>query len=117
MYCVDANTGNLVWSHWAGSYEIRSSPAIANGLIYFIDDNLDGINGKVYCLNATNGATVWSYVTGTMGGFSSPAVANGIVFVGAGDWFYAIDTARHSRALCADESIHFGNSKIRQTHA
>lgn len=92
MYCVDANTGTEVWSYWAGSYEIRSSPAIAQGLVYFIDHNLDRFNGKVYCLDAASGAVVWSYVTGSEGGWSSPAVAKGIVFVGAGDWFYAIGT-------------------------
>lgn len=92
MYCLDANTGNNKWSYHAGSYEIRSSPAVAQGLVYFIDHNLDGLNGKIYCLNANSGTIVWSYMTGSPGGFSSPAVANGIVFVGAGNWFYAIGT-------------------------
>ena len=59
---------------------MQSSPAVANGVVYFgSDDN------NVYALNANTGAKLWSYATGSLAVASSPAVANGVVYVGSDD--------------------------------
>lgn len=116
MYCLDATTGKKIWSYQADSYEIRSSPAVAGGLVYFTDDNLDGESGKIYCLDAYSGLEVWSYSTGTMGGWSSPAVAHGIVFVGAGDKFFAFGEATQqgtsNMQLSLESSISYVGFKV-----
>jgi hypothetical protein len=62
---------------------VVSSPAVANGVVYFGDD----IN-NVYALNASTGAKLWSYTTGYFV-YSSPAVANGVVYGRGGSNLYA----------------------------
>ena len=54
-----------------------SSPAVANGVVYF------GSDDNVYALNASTGAKLWSYATEAVD--SSPAVANGVVYFGSDD--------------------------------
>jgi outer membrane protein assembly factor BamB len=63
------NVGGLQikWKNPIGLYLnlVRvSSPAVANGLVYFGSDD-----GVVYALNASTGAKLWSYSTGGAGGF------------------------------------------------
>ncbi len=65
---------------------LHSSPAVANGMVYFYADP-----GKLYALDAATGTFRWSYATG--GGQSSPVVANGIVYVASGGKLYALDAA------------------------
>ena len=65
-----------------------SSPAVANGVVYFGSDD-----DNVYALNATTGARLWSYRTdGNVD--SSPAIANGVVYIGSNDWnVYALNAS------------------------
>ena len=68
MYALNASTGmvgynlelhnNVVWSFTTGDMVMFSSPAVADGHVYFgsYDDN-------VYALNATTGTFIWSYKT------------------------------------------------------
>ena len=67
----------LKWSYTpAGG---RSSPAVANGVVYVgSDDN------NVYALNARTGAKLWSYASGNAVD-SAPSVANGVVYVSSED--------------------------------
>jgi outer membrane protein assembly factor BamB len=72
---VNAKTGAPLWTT-ATKTSTRSSPAVANGLVYIGDD--DGI---VYAFNAATGAQQWiAYAAAPMA--SSPAVVNGVVYVG-----------------------------------
>jgi outer membrane protein assembly factor BamB len=89
MYCLNALTGALIWSYHAGGWEIRSSPAVASGRVYFTDDNLDNINGKIFCLDADTGQPIWTHITGCIGGVSSPAIAYDTMYVAAGNTIYA----------------------------
>ena len=58
---------------------MKSSPAVANGIVYFSSKPGDA---TLYALNATNGNMIWNR-TNFQGGTSSPAVSgNGIVYVG-----------------------------------
>jgi len=53
MYCVDGQTGEVVWTHYTEG-PIRLAPTLAHGNIYFGSDD-----GKIYCLNAATGQPVW----------------------------------------------------------
>ena len=84
-----SNVGSMqmFWSYQT-SGSIFSSPAVANGVVYFgSDDN------NLYALNAATGQLKWSYRTfGQIP--SSPAVANGVVYVGSLDSsLYALKAA------------------------
>ena len=84
---LDAYSGNLLWEFPTGG-SIMSSPAIANGIVYFgcIDNN-------TYALDASTGALIWNFTTGGRVQ-SSPAVANGVVYFGSYDNnTYALDAS------------------------
>jgi outer membrane protein assembly factor BamB len=79
MAALDAITCAVLWNYSAGGTVTSSSPAIANGVVYFGSDG-----GNVYALNASNGALLWTYAnSGAVQ--SSPAVANGVVYIGSDD--------------------------------
>jgi len=70
-----ASNGNLLWQ-FNTSDKIRSSPAVANGVVYEGSNN-----GNIYALNVSTGSIIWQYDTGSQVE-SSPAVVNGAVYVG-----------------------------------
>ncbi len=71
-----ASSGNLLWRFNTGD-KIRSSPAIANGVVY------QGTNdGYIYALNSSTGSVIWQYAASSGGVESSPAVVSGVVYVG-----------------------------------
>ncbi len=78
LYAFNATTGTLIWNY-TGMMSISSSPAIADGMVYFgcFDTN-------VTALNATTGAFVWNYTSGSWLAASSPAVVDGVVYIGGG---------------------------------
>jgi len=86
-YALDAENGTVKWScPLDGEYSV-SSPAVADGKVYF------GLNNNyVYALDAFNGDIIWSYKTeGAVQ--SSPAISDGLLFVGSSDGnLYAIGT-------------------------
>ncbi|MDH5690131.1 MAG: PQQ-binding-like beta-propeller repeat protein [Candidatus Bathyarchaeota archaeon] len=86
-YALDAENGTVKWSRpLDGGYSV-SSPAVADGKVYF---GLD--NNYVYALDAFTGDLIWSYKTeGAVQ--SSPAISDGLLFVGSSDGnLYAIGT-------------------------
>ena len=81
IYCLDENTGDLIWSYETGN-KVPSTPAVADEKIF-----IGSGDGKIYCLDENNGNLIWSYKMGEGGGMgysmdSSPVVADGKVFVG-----------------------------------
>jgi outer membrane protein assembly factor BamB len=87
-YAIDAMNGTVKWKcPLDGGYSV-SSPAVADGKVYF---GLD--NGYVYALDAFTGDIMWSYKTeGAVQ--SSPAISDGLLFVGSSDGnLYAIGTS------------------------
>ena len=109
LYAVDAATGREKWKFatkgerrftapgihgamprtelMADPFDVfLSSPAIANGLVYFgSGDN------NVYAVDAATGAERWKFTTGNVV-HASPAVSNGVVYVGSWDRnLYALD--------------------------
>jgi len=111
FYAVDASNGTLRWKfktagerrfaakHLHGAEPAAetmpdpfdfylSSPAIANGVIYFGSGD-----GNVYALDLATGSLRWKFQTGDVV-HASPAVADGTVYVGSWDsYFYALDAA------------------------
>lgn len=102
LYALDLNTGQEKWrfktqgvetpyaSSAAPEYDILgaivSSPAIANGVIYF-----GSYDGYLYALDLNTGQEKWRYKTGDGIG-SSPSISDGVIFFGSGDgYFYALD--------------------------
>jgi glucose dehydrogenase len=79
----------LDWMYATGG-GIRSSPTIANGLVY-----VGSRDDKLYAFDATcrsNCKPLWTYATGDSIDFTSPTVANGVVYVGSVDHnLYAFD--------------------------
>jgi PKD repeat protein len=47
IYCLDANSGKLIWKYLAGDNIQLSSPSIANGCMY-----IGSIDGKIYCFGS-----------------------------------------------------------------
>jgi glucose dehydrogenase len=118
VYALNASNGALVWSYGITGGYVSSSPAVADGKVYF-----GSYDHKVYALNASNGAYIWNYTTGGAVGDSSPAVADGKVYVGSGDgkvyclnasngalvWNYTTGGGICSPAV-ADGKVYFGST-------
>ena len=65
-----------------------SSPAVANGLVYFGSGD-----GNIYAVDGASGALKWKFTAGDVV-HASPAIAGGLVLVGSWDTnFYALDAA------------------------
>ena len=111
LYAIDTRTGQQKWA-FATSGERRfsarhihglqpdaesmpdpfdfylSSPAVANGLVYFGSGD-----GNVYAVDGASGTLKWKFTTGDVV-HASPAIAGGLVLVGSWDTnFYALDAA------------------------
>ena len=78
LYALDAGTGALVWSASVGQGVYFSSPAVANGIVYF-----GGEGSYLYAFNALTGAVIWRSTNHNLDAYgSSPTVANGVVYTG-----------------------------------
>ena len=98
------NTSNvgqltLAWKMPTNS-GIRSSPVIANGLVYITSsDNI------LYAFDATTGAKRWQASTGSYVGqgsfiFSSPVIVNNVLYIGSNDHHvYAFDATIGGKPL------------------
>jgi outer membrane protein assembly factor BamB len=77
LLAYDIN-GTLLWEHDVEG-PIQSSPAVADGKVYFSTNELEG---QVYCLDATDGSSIWTYEPSpTNYILSSPVVADGDLFI------------------------------------
>ncbi len=84
--------GIVAWAFSTGA-SIRSSPAVAEGTVYF-----GSRDHKLYAVDAVTGEKRWEFKTGSWVE-SSPAVVNGIVYFGSNDGkLYALD-ARNGEKL------------------
>jgi outer membrane protein assembly factor BamB len=100
---------------------VLSSPALANGVLYFGSEALTGTN--FYALDANTGREVWK--AALFGGdiYSSPAVSHGIVYVGtdygglyalnattgATVWSFAASHGVDSSPAVVDGVVYFGS--------
>ncbi|MGH2565240.1 MAG: PQQ-binding-like beta-propeller repeat protein, partial [Ginsengibacter sp.] len=85
MYAFDAATGQVLWTFTTG-LSIESSPAVADGILYFGSDD-----HYIYALDALTGQLKWKYQTG-FNTSSSPTIVNGVLYTGSDDNnLYALD--------------------------
>ena len=84
-YALNATDGTIEWSFPLNSEGSISSPSIAEGKVFFGQDN-----GCIYAFDAFSGNLLWDCETGGAVR-SSPAISNGLLFVGSSDgYLYAI---------------------------
>ena len=78
---MNANTGATLWTYAVADEFCVTTPAVANGMVYFgcyREDDYDGNNG-IYAFDAAAGVLRWHVGTGS----TSPlTVANGILYFG-----------------------------------
>lgn len=95
VYALNTQSGDLKWKFAAGDI-VHSSPALANGVIYF-----GSWDTYLYAVDAATGQEKWKFKTGEdnenhnqTGIQSSPAVVDGVVYFGCRDsHLYAVDAA------------------------
>ncbi|MGC1119768.1 MAG: PQQ-binding-like beta-propeller repeat protein, partial [Candidatus Methanofastidiosia archaeon] len=115
LYCLDADTGELIWKHGTGD-ELRSSPAVVDGKVY-----IASLENRIYCLDTETGKLIWRYEAGELTWWhetgyllrSSPAVADGKVYIGC-FYLYCLD-AETGKLISRDYS--FGLSIISSSPA
>jgi len=93
IYCLDADTGNVVWANAPPDYRPTfSSPVIAGDYLVCGEGLHDTRDARVVCLDLREqGKVVWTFTTNNHVE-CTPVVANGRVYVGAGDdGFYCLD--------------------------
>lgn len=78
LYAVNASTGELIWSYNTTETMVNTSPAVAEGLVFFGTYNW----GRIFALNASTGDHVWNITTSSSHVSSSPAVVNGVLYMG-----------------------------------
>jgi outer membrane protein assembly factor BamB len=79
IFALDVRTGANIWGFTVNG-SVLSSPAVANGSVYFGTGN-----GNMYAVAEHTGNVEWIYQLSTSAIVSSPVVANGIIFVGSTD--------------------------------
>ncbi len=75
IFCLNAETGKLVWSEPLSSiffYIGSPSPVVKDDKVYIYEFDIYSYGGNVNCLNATNGDMIWSYDVGLS--FATPAL-------------------------------------------
>ena len=100
LYCLDPNSGNIVWSKELDNGMI-GSPAVVDGVLY-----VGTLYGNLYSIDASNGNTNWvrsleGSIWGTPG-FSENTLYIGTVLGKAGK-FYALDAATGTVKWFRDE--------------
>lgn len=83
VYCLDTNTGSLIWNYRT-VYPIgpASGPAVADGKLY-----IGCYDGYIYCLDADSGGLIWIHPTNDWQLFS-PAVVDGKLYIGSYNSYY-----------------------------
>ena len=108
LYCFNAVTGDVEWKFQA-FYEVFSSPAVADGKVYFGEGLHYTEDAVFHCVDAITGEEIWSFPTSSHVE-SSPAVANGKVIFGAGgDGVYCLDAGTGDK-LWQYPSVHVDGS-------
>ena len=81
VYCLDADTGALIWHQNDIPEQCCGSPAIANGIVYVTTYNFYG-DGEILALDKNNGSILWRQTIQRTD--STPAVAYGNIYVCGG---------------------------------
>lgn len=99
IYALDIASGTELWRYETELDDLTSSPAVADGVLYFGGGRIEG--GSVYALDVSARESHWKNpvrVAGTVG--SSPMVLDGFVYVGSDvGTLYGID-AESGKIVC-----------------
>ena len=91
VYCLDAETGKVYWTHDMKAH-MWGSTLVADGKVYCGDED-----GDFVVLAATKEKKVLSEANLGAGVYSTPVVANGVIYVASNSRLYAFyDAARHA---------------------
>jgi len=85
IYCLDADSGELVWKAAPSGYVATfSSPVVAGGFLVCGEGLHYTLNARVFCMDVLRQEVLWTYTThGHVE--STPCIDKGRVYVGAGD--------------------------------
>jgi outer membrane protein assembly factor BamB len=85
IYCLDADSGGLVWKAAPSGYVATfSSPVVAGGFLVCGEGLHYTLNARVFCMDLLTQKVLWTYTThGHVE--STPCIDKGRVYVGAGD--------------------------------
>ena len=86
LYCINTD-GTEAWNFTA-AYGIYSTPAVADGKVYFVASNSGP--SEIYCVDANTGNHLWNYTRLTATS-TTPVVAYGRVFIGSGNELLCLD--------------------------
>jgi outer membrane protein assembly factor BamB len=78
------STNQTLWVFNTNGW-VLSSPAVANGIVYFTSSDkgyFHTSNNNIYAVNAKDGSKIWNYSVSAKI-YTSPAVADGMVFFGS----------------------------------
>ncbi len=95
IYCLDADTGAVVWKTQPDGYRATfSSPAVSGGYLVCGEGLHFTTNARVFCFDVSlegQGKVLWEYETKSHVE-SSPCIYEGRVYIGAGDdGYYCFD--------------------------
>jgi outer membrane protein assembly factor BamB len=104
LCAVDAKTGQEQWKFALSTddvkgYEVWSSPAIVDGVVYFGSINMyssmyPGMDNYLFAVDVKTGREMWKFAVATdalgFGVVSSPAVVDGVVYFGCDNNLYAL---------------------------
>ncbi len=84
LYALNAETGQEIWRFQLTAYVVRSSPAVAGGMVFI------GAGFNLFALDAKTGKEVWR-VALRYAGQSTPTIARGVLVVPSQEgWIYAL---------------------------
>jgi len=86
IYCLDADTGGIVWKQQPSGYRATFSSPSVSGKYLVVGEGLHLCSdAKIYCLDVENeGEILWQYTTNSHVE-SSPCIFEDKVYIGAGD--------------------------------
>lgn len=119
MYCLDKDSGNLVWQYQTKG-PITHSAAIVNNKVVF-----GSADHHIYAVNTTDGSLAWKFKTGKSIQ-NAPCINNNTVYIGSGDGnMYALDLNTGQQvwrynskypiitsAACTNSTVYFGNESV-----
>lgn len=123
FYAVDSMTGQERWRFGLGDRTTHTTPAVADGLVYFsfADEN----NGNIYAFDINTGQQRWICGKGELGtSFDFLAVDSGTLYFGdiegmhavdaksgVNKWDYKVKGGAMSPPVIAGDTLYFGNGK------
>lgn len=95
VYCLDPSTGKSKWSFDADGTMLPtgSSPALANGRLYFGEGMHANFSCRLFCLDAATGKQFWTFPTTDHIEGGPLILGDAVIFPAGNDGLYAVDAA------------------------